>query len=165
MIEACAVPACSHGGDGHGELDATPGLERCDDRRYTPGLDLVVACALETPQAFRVFVDSPDLFLKDNGRSGCGTDHRSEPPEVGRAPGGRACIADIVPEHAGCEPELGGLEVPQGLFAGTGEIAHGFICNLRDRDGGEIACAPQPGSLDGVTTVGVPTIAGLVGHA
>ena len=32
VIEACEVPEFSHGGDGHGELDATQGLERFDDR-------------------------------------------------------------------------------------------------------------------------------------
>ena len=68
MIDACEVPECSHGGDGHGALDATQGLESFDARRYTPGLDLVLACSLETPQACRVFVDSPAICLKDQWR-------------------------------------------------------------------------------------------------
>ncbi len=33
VIEAREVPEFSDGSDGHGELDATQGLERCDDRR------------------------------------------------------------------------------------------------------------------------------------
>jgi hypothetical protein len=69
-----------------------------------------------------------------------------------------------VPAQEGFEPELGGLEVPQGIFAGTGEIAHGFIFNRRDIDGGEITRAHQPRQLYGVTPVGVHTIAGLFGH-
>ena len=32
VIDAREVAECSHGGDGHGELDATQGLERFDDR-------------------------------------------------------------------------------------------------------------------------------------
>jgi hypothetical protein len=68
-----------------------------------------------------------------------------------------------VPEQEGFEPELGGLEVPQGIFAGPGEIAPGFIVNLRDIDGGEITRAHQPRQLYGVTTVGFHPIAGLVG--
>jgi hypothetical protein len=83
VSDACAVPECSHGGDGPGELDATQGLERFDDRRYRPGLDLVLAFALETPQACRVFVDRPDICLKDHWLSGCGTDHRREPGPTG----------------------------------------------------------------------------------
>ena len=46
---------------------------------------------------------------------GGGTDHCRAPPEVGRAPGGPARIADIVPQSEGFEPELGGLDVPDGI--------------------------------------------------
>src|SRR5688500_7567930 len=59
VLEARQVAEFSHGGDGHGELDATQGLERFDDRRYPPGFDLVVECLLESAQAFRVFIESP----------------------------------------------------------------------------------------------------------
>ena len=112
VIEAGEVSPFRHGGHGHGKLDATQGLERFDDRMQPPGFGLVLELLFETPQAFRVFVDGADLFLKDHVLSGGGTDHLSEPPEVGRAPGGTARVADIVPEQEGVETALGRLEVP-----------------------------------------------------
>jgi hypothetical protein len=63
-------------------------------------------------ESLGVFVDRSDVFLKDDLLRGGGTDHLGEPPEVGRAPGGPARIVDIVPEEAGFEPELGGLQIP-----------------------------------------------------
>ena len=43
-----------------------------------PGLGVL---ARDT-QAIRVVVDSPDICLKDHWLSGCGTDHRREPPHT-----------------------------------------------------------------------------------
>jgi hypothetical protein len=91
----------------------------------------------QTPEPFRVCVDRADIFLPDNGLRGGGTADLSEPPAVGRAPGGRARVAAIVSEPEGCETALGGLEVPEGLFAGAGEIAKRFILHCRDIHGGE----------------------------
>jgi hypothetical protein len=88
-----------------------------------------------------VFVDRADIFLKDHVLSGGGTDHLREPPEMGRAPGGTAGIADIVPEQEGFETELGRLEVPEGIFAGAAEIANGFIFHRGNIDRGEITRA------------------------
>ncbi len=83
----------------------------------------------------------------------------------GWAPAGTARIAHIVPEQEGFEPELGGREVPQGIFAGAGEIAHSFIFHRGDIDGGQIPRAHQAGQLDRVTTVGCHAVAGLFGNA
>lgn len=86
VIDACEVSPCSHGGDGHDELDATQRLERCDDRRYTPGLGLVLACWFQTPEACRVCVDRAHVVLEDALLGGGVTDHRREPSEMGRTP-------------------------------------------------------------------------------
>jgi hypothetical protein len=42
-------------------------------------------------------------------------------------------------QQKGVEPELGGLELAQGILAGTTEVPKGCIFHRGDRDGGEIA--------------------------
>jgi hypothetical protein len=83
---------------------------------------------------------------------------------MGRAPGGMACIADIVPKQKGFETELGGLEIPQGIFTGAGEITNRFIFHRGDIDACEIPRAHQPRQLHGITTVGFHAVAGLLGN-
>jgi hypothetical protein len=104
----------------------------------------------ETPQACGVFVDRADICLKDHVLRGGGTAHLREPPQVGRAPGGTARIADILPQQEGFEPELGGLEIPEG-----------FVFDLWNLDGSEVPRAHEPRQLYGVTTVGVDPVARL----
>lgn len=98
VIEAREVAEFSDGGDGPGGLDAAQGLERVGDRLSTPGGALAWPLLRETAQAFRVFVDRTDRFLKDHVRGRGGTDGLSQPAEGGRAPRGLARVADIVPE-------------------------------------------------------------------
>ena len=76
--------------------------------------------------------------------------------------GGPARIPAILPELEGFEPDLGGLQVPDGIVAGAGAIAHGVIVHGGDIDGGEITGAPQSGELDGLPTVGVHAVASFV---
>jgi hypothetical protein len=75
-----------------------------------------------------------------------------------------ARVADLVPEPEGFETALRGLEVPQGILAGAGEIAHRVIVHLGDIDGGEITRAHPPGQWHRVTTVGVHAVARLLGN-
>jgi hypothetical protein len=138
VLDARQVAEFCHGGDGHGELDATQGLERVDGRIYTPGFDRFMECLLETPQAFRVCIDRPDVCLKDHWLSGGRTDHLREPAPAGRTPGGLARIADIMPQQKRVEPELGGLEIPDGVFARPAQIADGFVFDLWNIDGREV---------------------------
>jgi hypothetical protein len=70
VLNAREVTEFRHGGDGHGALDATQGLEGFDDRIYTPGLDLFVEFLRETPQACRVFRDSRTYSWKTIGWAG-----------------------------------------------------------------------------------------------
>jgi hypothetical protein len=88
------------------------------------------ACVFETLQACGVCVDRVNVCLQDDGRGGRGTDHCRAPPEVGRAPGGPARLAEIVPQSAGCEPGCGGRDGPERLVARPGEITEGFIVAL-----------------------------------
>jgi hypothetical protein len=69
-----------------------------------------------------------------------------------------------VPEPKGCEPELGGLEITDGVFTRPTENTEGCIVDRRDRDRGQITRAHQAGQWDGVTPVSLDAIAGLVGH-
>jgi hypothetical protein len=160
-LDARQVAACSHGGEGHGELDAPPGLERFDDRRYTPGLDLVVACWRTTPQACRVFIERPDVCWKDHVLRRGRPDPRSEPAPVGRTPGGLAPRAESMPPQTRVAPERGGLAIPDGVFASPAQSAEGVVCDLGHRAGREVPRAHEPRPLDGVTTVGVDPVARL----
>src|SRR5438874_8199650 len=82
----------------HCELDTAQGLEGLDDGLEAPGLDLLVQFVFQTLEAFGLFGHGLDIFLKDNLLRGGGTNHFTEPTQVGRAPIGSPRIADIVPE-------------------------------------------------------------------
>ena len=103
-----------------------------------PGLHLLVECVFQTPQTFSLFGDGLDVFLKDDLLRRGGTDHLAEPAQVGRAPVGPPCRADIVPQQEGFEPQLGRLQIPQGLFPRPTQVADGFIVDGGDIDGGEV---------------------------
>jgi hypothetical protein len=88
-----------------------------------------------------VFGDRPDVFLKDHLLRGGGTDDVAEPPEVGRAPGSLARIADVVPQQEGFQPKFRRLEVCDGIFTSPTQITDGFIFHGGDVDGSEISRA------------------------
>jgi hypothetical protein len=96
VIDTGEGPKFSHGGDRHGELDTAPSLERVDHRVEAPRCDRFFACLFETLEPCGVFGDRSDIGLEDDWLSGCGTDDLCEPPEMGRAPGGPARLADIL---------------------------------------------------------------------
>ena len=75
-----------------------------------------------------------DVFLKNDGLRGRGTDNFREPPQVGRAPIGPAGVADIVSEQKGFEPEFGVFEITDGIFTSPAEVANGFLLDLGDID-------------------------------
>ena len=99
---------------------------------------MFVEFLFETLEAFGGLGDRADIFLEAELLSGGGTDDLGEPPQMSRAPRGVACIADIVSEQQGVEPELGGLEIADGSFTRAAEIPNGFIFDLGHIDGGEI---------------------------
>jgi hypothetical protein len=70
------------------------------------------------------------------------------------APIGLARIANVLAQEKGFEAILGGLEVTETIFTGATQIAHGFVINLGDGDGGEVARTHQPGQLAGIAAVG-----------
>jgi hypothetical protein len=115
-------------------------------------------------ESLDLFVDCLDVFLEDNLLRRCGPDNFREPSEVGRAPDGPARIGDVMSEPEGFETELGRFEVPQDIFAGSGEIANGFIFSRGNVDGCEITRAHQAGQLHSVPAVGFNPVARLVGN-
>jgi hypothetical protein len=163
-IDACQVATFSYRGDRHGELDAAPGLEGFDDGRSTPGLDRLGEFLLETRESLRVFIDRPAIFLEDHVLGRRGTDDLAEPPEVGWAPHGPAGRAKIGAQEKRVEPELGGLEITEGVFTRPSEVAKGVIVHGGDIHRGEIPRAPQAGQWHGVPTVGVHPVARLLGN-
>jgi hypothetical protein len=165
ILAAGQVAEFGHEGHGDDTLDAPQRWQRLDHGLQAPGVPVVVQCLLQSLQAFGVRSDSANICLEHHRWRRCGTDHCGEPPEMGRAPGGPARIPDILPEQAGFETELGRFEIPHGIFAGAGEIAHGFVLDRGDIHGGEIPRAHQASQLHGVTTVGFHAVAGLLGDA
>ena len=85
-----------------------------------------------------MLMNRADVFLEDDLLRRGGTDHFGEPPQVGRAPGGSTCIADIMAKQKGVETELGGLKIAEGIFTSPAEVADGFVFHRRDFDGGEV---------------------------
>ncbi len=112
--------------DGSDKLHAPQGLERLDDGRPAPRLDLRVELRPHPLQAGLAFRDRPDTFLKDDLLGGGGTDHGREPAQLGRAPIGPPGIANIVAQQEGFEPRLGSFEIFERVFAGPRQITDGF---------------------------------------
>ena len=150
-LKACQVPHCGHQGDRHGAWHPTQGLQGVDHGGQTPGFDVIVQFLLQTLEAVAVFADGSDIFLQDDVLRGRGTDDCREPSQVGRAPMGPARVPAIGSEQKGFETELGVFAIAEGVFTGTGEIAHGFIFDLGDRDHGEVPGTGQPGQLYGIS--------------
>src|SRR5262245_27637185 len=92
-----------------------------------------------------------------------GTDHLTEPAQMGWAPAATARIAEIVAQEKRSEAMLGRLEIVQGIFTSPPQVANGFVRDLRQIDWGEVAQAHQAGRLDGVTTGSFDPIACLLG--
>ena len=163
MLKACPVSQCRHGGHRHGALDPAQGLEGLDHRREAPGLHLLVECVFQTPQAFSLCSNGLDVFLKDQLLRGGGTHHVAEPSQVGGTPVGPTCLADSVPQHEGCAPHRGRLQIPPGLVPCPAQSAEGCSVDGGTRPRGEVPGAQQPGPWPGVTPVGCDPIARLCG--
>jgi hypothetical protein len=159
MLEARESAECSNRGDRHSALHATQGLEGFDYRMETPGGDRFLECLCQTLEACGVLAHGADIFLANDVLGRCGTAHFREPPEVGCSPVGAARGADIVAEQEGCEPKLGGLEIPDGLFASPTQIPNGFRFNFGNITRGEIPWAHQAGQLHRVAAVGCDAVA------
>jgi len=117
--------------------------------------------ALET---LGVVGDRVHASLEDNLLGRRGTDHLTEPAQVGWAPGGAAGRADLVTPENGCEASLGRRELAPRLVTGSPQVADGFVLDLRDIDRRESTRAPQAGHLEGVTPVGLDPSARLLGE-
>ena len=95
-------------------------------------------CAFQTPQTFRLFRDGLDVCLKDNWLRGCRPDHLAAPAQVSWTLVGASGIAEIVPQQEGFAPQLGRLQIPQGIFSRPTEVADGFIVDGGDIHRGEV---------------------------
>jgi hypothetical protein len=93
-----------------------------------------------------------------------GTDDFREPPQVGRAPSGPACVTHSVSEQKGVETKPGVLKIAESIFTGPREVAHRCIFDLGDIDYRESPRARQAGQLQGVPTIRLHTVTGLLGH-
>jgi hypothetical protein len=164
MLAPGEVAECGHGGHRARAWHPTQGLERVDDGGEPPGLPLVCALLFQTRQPVGVVGDRAEVFLQDDLLRRGGTDDLAAPSEVGRAPGGPACVTDSVPQETGFQPPLRGLQITDGLFTRPAQVPHGFIRNRWDRDRGEVPRAHQAGQCEGVPTVGCDPLPGLCGE-
>jgi len=119
---------------------------------------------VETLEAFGVFRQGTDIFLKDDLLRRGRPDDLREPSEMGRVPGGAASVAAIVSQQEGFETALGVFQIAAGIFPRPRESAHGFIFDCGDIDEGEIPQARQPGQLHGVSAIRFDPIPGLFGN-
>jgi hypothetical protein len=97
VIEARQVAAFGHGAHRDRALDAPQGLERLDHRLEAAGGHLGAEFVLEPLQAGGLFGHGLHVCLQDNVLRWGGTAHLTGPAQVGRAPMGSPCRADIVP--------------------------------------------------------------------
>jgi hypothetical protein len=111
-----------------------------------------------------VLVHRPDICLEDDLVRRGGTAHLREPVQGGRPPGGLARRAAVMPQQTRVEPECGGFERPDGIFASPAQVADGFVFDLGNSDGREVPRAQEPRPWDGVTPVGCDPVARLLRH-
>jgi len=64
-----------------------------------------------------------------------------------------------MPQQKRVAPELGDLEIPDGVFASPAQIAAGLVLDLGDIDRREIPETHQPGERHGVASVSLDTVA------
>ena len=124
-----------HGGHGARALDTAQSLARFDHWRSAPGFDLRVAFEFQTAQTFRLCGDGLDVCLKDELLRRGGAHPLAAPAQGSGTPGGPPRRADSVPQEAGCEPQLGGLQLPEGLCPCPTQVAARCIVDGGDRHG------------------------------
>ena len=161
VLAARQVAECGDGDDRHCQLHATEGLQRVNHRAAPPGGDLLVAFLGQPLQPCGVFGDGPDIVLENHVLGGSGTDPLAQPPQGRRAPGGSACIPDILPQEQGFEAQLGRLEVVERLFTRAAEVTNSFGVDRWDINRGEVPRAYQARQWDGIPTIRFDTVAGL----
>jgi len=163
-IETGEGPNCRHQRGGHGAWHTAPSLEGLNHGGQTPRWHVIVPFLCETLEAFGVVVDRADVFWQDAVLRRCWTEHRREPPEMGRAPVRPAGRAALVSAQAGCEAQLGGLESAAGICTGPREVPHGFIFPCGARDCSESAGAREASQLPSIPAVRFAPSTGLFGH-
>jgi hypothetical protein len=163
-IQTRQVTDLSHGGHGHGARDATQGLQGFHHRVEAPSFDPRLEFLVEPLEAFGVFRNGADIFLKDDLLRWGRTDDLREPSEMGRVPGGLASVADIVTQHEGFETELGVFQIAAGICTRPCESATSFLFDLGDIDESAVPRAGQSGQLYGVSAIRFDSITGLFGN-
>jgi hypothetical protein len=139
-------------------------LAGVNHRREPPGLPLGGAFLLEARQPLGVLGYGTDVFLKDEVLGGRGPEDLAEPPQGRGAPGGPACIAEILPQAKRFKAQLCGLEVVEGILPHPAQSANRFIGHFGSVTRGEIPRAHQAGQCEGVASGGFHPLPGFLGH-
>ena len=67
-------------------------------------------------------------------------------------------VANVLSQAKGGEAILRGFAVTETLVTGATQLSHGFVIDLGDVDGGEVARTHQPGQLAGIAAVGCDAV-------
>jgi len=143
--QAREVASCGDGRDRHGELYTPQRLEGLNYRGEAPRFDPFLEFLFQTLEACGVFGDSPHILLEDDLLGWRQTDDFREPSEMCGAPIGLARIANVLAQEKGFQAILRSFEVTDAILTGATQIANGFVIDLGDVDGGEVARTHQPG--------------------
>jgi hypothetical protein len=100
-----------------------------------------------------------DAWLRRGGPAHC-----TEPPEVGRAPGGPAYRADGLPQEKRCEPKRRGLAIAESSCTRPTQVPHRCLLYLGPGDRGEVSRAHEACQCDGIPAVGFTPIAWFLGE-
>ena len=98
---------------------------------------MVRSCSAKNSGGMRLHCS--DVCLKNNWWRGRGTAPCREPSQVGRAPMGPVGGAESVAQHKGLQTAWGVLAITDGICTRPGEVAHGGIVALGERDRSESA--------------------------
>jgi hypothetical protein len=87
----------------------------------------------------------------------------TEPPEVGRAPGGSAYRSDVLPQEKRFAPKLRGLESADSLFTRPTQVTKRFILSLGHVARGEVSRTPESCPFAGIPAFGVHPLSWFFG--
>jgi hypothetical protein len=132
VLEAGEVRASGSCRHCHWAWDAPQGLEGVDHGGEPPGPPLVCEGLRETLAAFGGLVDGAHVGLADELRRRGGTDSLTEPPEVGRAPGGAARRPAILPPAKRLAAKWGRRQGAADSFPRPTQVTNGLRLTLRD---------------------------------
>src|SRR6185503_10333353 len=117
---------------------------------------------LEACEALDLLVDGAQRFLKDDLLRRRRTHDLGQVAAVRIVPVGSPNVVEAEPKQESLQPELCGLECDSRRVTRTAYVANRFVVDRRDVHAREISGTKEPRELDGIASVGLHAIAGLL---